>query len=206
MSAPIHAPTGARRAAGRRGLAALGAVLALAAVGCGDDPAPAAGAGERSTTTAPAPADHGGHVVEVTALDFSFEGLPDRVRAGTRLTLANEAPAELHELVAFRLPDDERRPVEELLALPEAELGPLLGAAPPAAVLLTPPGGEQVAAVGDGTLEAPGRYLVMCSIPTGVDPAEYLAAAAAAGGQQPRVAGGPPHFVHGMAAELLVEP
>jgi hypothetical protein len=46
---------------------------------------------------------------------------------------------------------------------------------------------------------------VMCAIPTGVDPEEYLAAAAGAAGGPPDVAGGPPHFTHGMAAELIVE-
>lgn len=189
----------------RRAVAAVAFAPLLVAVvgGCTDD-----------TTADPAPSststgEHhtgGGHdVVEVTAVDFSFQGLPDRIPAGTRLTLRNDAPRELHELVAFRLPDDEPRSVEELLALPEAELGAVLGAGPPHTVLLAPPDGGQVPAVGDGTLDEPGRYMVMCSIPTGVDPATYLAAAAASGGGPPLVEGGPPHFVHGMAAELVVE-
>lgn len=182
-----------------RALAVVG--LALLGAACSDDPPEASG-----PTTAAAP-DHAGHAetIEVTAVDFSFEDLPDRIPAGTKLTLENRAPSELHELVAFRLDDDERRPVTELLQLPPAELGALLGAAPPRTVLLAAPGEEQIPAVGDGTLDEPGRYLIMCSIPTGVDPATYLAAAAAAGGEQPQVEGGPPHFVHGMAAELVVE-
>lgn len=40
--------------------------------------------------------------------------------------------------------------------------------------------------------------------PTGVAPDEYLAAAAASGGGPPDVPGGPPHFAHGMVAELTV--
>jgi hypothetical protein len=175
--------------------------LALGVVACSDDPPAASG-----PTTA-AVDEHADHVetIEVGAVDFSFEDLPERIPAGTRLTLENRAPSELHELVAFRLDDDERRPVTELLQLPPAELGTILGAAPPRTVLLAAPGEGQIPAVGDGTLDEPGRYLIMCSIPTGVDPATYLAAAAAAGGQQPQVDGGPPHFVHGMAAELIVE-
>ena len=185
-----------------RALAVVGLVLLGAA--CSDDPPEASGP---TTAAADAVDDHADHAetVEVGAVDFSFEDLPDRIPAGTRLTLENRASTELHELVAFRLDDDERRPVEELLQLPPAELGALLGAAPPRTVLLAAPGEEQIPAVGDGTLDEPGRYLIMCSIPTGVDPATYLAAAAAAGGQQPQVEGGPPHFVHGMAAELVVE-
>jgi hypothetical protein len=46
----------------------------------------------------------------------------------------------------------------------------------------------------------------MCFIPTGADPDEYLAAAAASEGEAPTgVAGGPPHFVNGMYAELQVD-
>jgi hypothetical protein len=191
-------------------VAVAAVAIGLLPAACGGDGTPAAGASDRPESPArppaTAPASHADHVVDVTAVDFAFEGLPRTVERGTRLTLRNDAPAELHELVAFRLPDAERRPAAELLALPPAELGAVLGDARPATVLLTPPGGDTVAAVGDGTLDDPGRYLVMCSIPTGVDPAEYLAAAAAAGGEQPQVAGGPPHFVHGMATELVVAP
>ena len=96
----------------------------------------------------------------------------------------------------------ETRPVSDLLKLPASELGSAIGQ--PATALLAPPGQEQIPAVGDGTLTEPGRYLVMCSIPTGVDPAAYLKAAAEAGGKQPQVAGGSPHFTAGMLAELTV--
>ncbi|CAN5590588.1 hypothetical protein BH23ACT3_BH23ACT3_05930 [soil metagenome] len=142
-------------------------------------------------------------VVEVTAVDFGFEGLPDSVPAGTRFTLANTAPSELHEIVAFRLPDDEERSGEQLMQLPPEQLGALF-AGEPATVLLTPPGGDQIAAVGDGTLSEPGRYLLICAIPTGVAPEAYLAAAAESQGGPPQIDGGPPHFLHGMWTELTV--
>jgi hypothetical protein len=146
-------------------------------------------------------------VIAVTAVDFAYEDLPDSVPAGTRLTLANSAPSELHEIVAFLLPDDETRPVSELMSLPPDEMGSLF-AGEPATVLLTPPGGDasdQIAAVGDGTLSEPGRYLVLCAIPTGVSPDLYLAAAAESGGGPPEIeGGGPPHLVHGMWAALTV--
>ena len=103
----------------------------------------------------------------------------------------------------FRLDDD--TPVDELLALPPAELEATLGE--PVTVILQPPGApEAIVAVGDGVLTEPGRYVLMCFIPIGADPDEYLAAVAAAGGGKPEgVAGGPPHFTAGMVAELVVE-
>lgn len=173
-----------RRALGRRAAALAVAVGGLSTLGaCGDDAGAAADG-----------------VLEVTMSDFHFGDLPDEVPAGTRLAIENASDVELHELVAFRLPDDERRNVDEIMA---TGLDELLSGTPPATVLLAPPGGEQIAAVGDGTLDVPGRYLLLCAIPTGADPTEYLEAAATSDGP-PQVDGGPPHFVHGMVDELVV--
>lgn len=160
----------------------LCAPLAFAA--CGDEAAESAGAG----------------VLDVTLSDFSFGELPDEVAAGTRLQVENVADTELHELVAFRLADGDDRPVDEIVA---AGLEDVLSAGPPAAVLLAAPGGKQIAAVGDGVLREPGRYLLLCAIPTGADVQEYLEAAKTSDGP-PQVAGGPPHFVHGMVDDLVV--
>ncbi|HTO00935.1 MAG TPA: hypothetical protein VL068_09700 [Microthrixaceae bacterium] len=193
------------------------AVLAIATLSVGvgacsdSDSATASKSGDTPTTEAHS-ADHqpekdrakSGEIA-VTAVDYSFKGLPDRIAAGSQIKLSNDAPAELHELVAFRLPDDEMRSVEQLMALSEAELGALLGKSMPTTVLLAPPGAEQITAVGNGTLTEPGRYLIMCSIPTGADPAEYLAAAAKPTDGPPQVAGGPPHFTKGMVTDIIVE-
>ncbi|MDP8937083.1 MAG: hypothetical protein M3O23_05050 [Actinomycetota bacterium] len=141
----------------------------------------------------------------VTATDYRFENLPKTVKAGTTLTLKNESDKELHEMVVSRLPDNERRSADELVKLPEDELGGLFQG-PPALVLFDPPGdAEPIKALGDGKLTEKGRYLVICSIPTGADPAEFLKAAEAAQGGPPQVAGGPPHFTRGMYGEITVE-
>ncbi len=72
-------------------------------------------------------------------------------------------------------------------------------------MIVAPPGEAGFPVVGDGSLTEPGRYAIMCFIPIGADPAEYLAAAQAATSEPPQVAGGPPHFTAGMFAELTVE-
>lgn len=60
--------------------------------------------------------------------------------------------------------------------------------------------------MGDGTLDKAGRYALLCFIPTGVDPADYLAAAEETAEGPPQIEdAGPPHFVHGMHAELIVD-
>lgn len=163
---------------------ALVTTLTLGA--CGDDDA--------GSTSEP-------RTVEITAVDFAFEGVPESVSAGSTLELRNDADRELHEIVAFRL-DDESRTLGEILSLEQTEVQAILGE--PTTVILAPPGSEQVATpVGDGTLRAPGRYALLCFIPTGVDPDEYLAAAATSEGP-PDVGGGPPHIAHGMFAEVDV--
>jgi hypothetical protein len=181
----------------RLGVAASAALaLLLAACSGGDDGAADADAAAAAET------DGEADVVEVTLQDFAFVGLPDQVEAGTRFTVVNEAESELHELVAFRLPDDESRPVSELAELAPGELVGALGE--PSTVLLAAPGGPMIPAVGDGTLAEPGRYAVMCFIPTGVEPQVYLDVAAETEEGPPQVEGGPPHFVQGMYAELTV--
>ena len=166
------------------------AALAVTAAACSS-------AEEPTTTTTSAP-----QTIEVAALDYGFSGLPERVPAGTTFTLVNDSAVELHELVAIRLPEDETRSVEELVADPEA-----LAAYFPSVetVLIAPPLEGSIAVEGTGTLTTPGRYAIICAIPTGANPQEYLAAAAESEGGPPQVDGGPPHFVEGMWGELFVD-
>lgn len=196
------------RSVRRLAVAVLG-VVAVTAAGCGDDDDGDTGTTTtvEQTDTTQAAEDGGegaaGETIEVVAFDYGFNGLPETVAAGTKLTLVNESTEEVHELVAFPLPADEERSVEQLLQLPEEELA-FLETTEPAAVLVAPPDSEGMAVVGDGTLLEPGRYAIVCFIPVGADPEEFLAAAEGSEGP-PDVAGGPPHFTEGMFAELVVE-
>jgi len=159
------------------------AVLALLATACGDSD---------GTKT-------------VTAVDYRYKDLPKSVKSGTTLTLKNDSAKELHEMVVFRLPDGEQRSVDDLVKLPEDQQEALFQG-PPAAVLLAPPGdAEVIKAVGDGKLTEKGRYLVICAIPTGADPAEYLKASESSGDGPPQVAGGPPHLTQGMYGQITVK-
>lgn len=199
----MHTTTSTRRALA----AVLTACLALGVAACGDDDDDAtttttAGDGTPTTTAAEEP-DDVATTVEVTAEDYRFVGLDDPIPAGSQLQLVNASTAEVHELVAVRLPDDEARRADELIALGEDGLAAILRG-PPSAVLVAPPASDGFAALGDGTLTQPGRYLVLCAIPTGADPEAYLAAAAQSAGGPIDVPGGPPHLAQGMFAELEV--
>lgn len=194
-----------------RRLVAAGVLTIASLAGCGSDDDDATTASEATsetttsdgTTTTVAP-DDPGDTVEVTLSDYKFTGLPESVPSGTTFTITNASEEELHEMVAVRIPDEEERPIGELATLPEEELGAIF-TGEPALVLLAPPGGEQITAVGDGSLDEPGRYAVVCFIPTGIDPDTYLNAEPTEEGPPELPAdAGPPHFMQGMYAEVLV--
>ncbi|MGI8807698.1 MAG: hypothetical protein ACR2KK_07635 [Acidimicrobiales bacterium] len=171
----------------RRRYAAVAVLgLGLLAAACGEDSTTSASSSKATT-------------VSVKAVDYGFQGLPSSVKAGTALKLSNESKREAHELVAVKLPDTERRSVADLVKLLEEQLMGLF-TGPPALVLLAPPGGgEQIVAEGDGTLSEPGRYLVLCNVPTGADAGAFMNSTGPG-----QVTGGVPHHVHGMYAEIIV--
>ena len=200
----------------RAGTGALVATLALGVVACGDDDDAAesgdtADTAEETTTTAAEAeepseeegAEEEGETVEVTAVDYAFEGLPSTLAAGTQLSLANASEAEAHELVAIRIPDEETRPVGELVALSDEEIQQVFGTTAPATVILAAPGETDVPGpvVGDGSLSEPGRYAVVCFLPVGGDPAVVLDPNA----EGPPESDAPPHAAEGMFAEVTVE-
>lgn len=143
--------------------------------------------------------------VDVTAVDYAFEGIPDEVPVGTTFNLSNASDKELHEMVLFRIDDDESRPVSELVTLPPGEMDQVVSQQPAMVSLVMPGSDEMINAVGDATVTEPGRYAVICAIPTGADPEAYLAAARESDDGPPDVPGGPPHLVNGMWAEVVVD-
>jgi hypothetical protein len=115
--------------------------------------------------------------VDVTAVDYSFEGLPATLDAGTvGFKLTNEG-AEPHVIVVFKINDGDSTTLEQLLELPEDQV---MQHASFAAAASAGPGswGASFAEL------EPGRYAAFCPIPMGGD--------------------GPPHFMQGMSAEFEV--
>ena len=118
--------------------------------------------------------------IAVTAVDYSFEGIPANIPPGpTAFTFTNGASDEEHEIVIFRVKPKVTLSATKLLALSEKQLGKQVEFV---SASNAKPGDS---AVGFANLE-PGRYLASCFIPVG--------------GKQ----GGKPHWREGMYAEFTV--
>jgi len=129
--------------------------------------------------------------VVVVGVDYAYEDLPAEIAAGSTIGLVNDSDVEAHELVVFRLPDDETRPVEEVWPTFEPT-------GPPTLVSVAAPGEPGSVFVGDGTVTEPGRYIAICFLPIGGDPVEILQ------GDGPPESDDPPHATEGMVAEFTV--
>ena len=151
-----------------------------------------------------------GPVVQVTAVEYAFQGLPTSLPAGTQLGFTN-AGAEVHEMVLVRIADDTTETLDELLAMdaqgrdPVAEgLVEMIGENGP---LFAAPG---TTAEGTLLLEREGRYVVLCFIPQGltdVSVLESLGPDTDPADMPPEVQAimaNPPHFTLGMIQEFTV--
>jgi hypothetical protein len=121
--------------------------------------------------------------VDVTAVDYAYEGVPDSLEAGSvAFSFENKAEKEDHMMAIIKKKDGVTESWEELLDLPEDQ-----------AESKTEFKGEAFAAAGDTSttlaeLDA-GEYAMLCFIPVG----------------SPETEDGPPHFTEGMIHEFTVE-
>lgn len=123
-------------------------------------------------------------VVEATAIDYAYQGLPSTVSAGrVGFRLTNEG-ADVHEAVILRRTDGDTTAAPELLAMTEeeqAERAEFVGVA-------------FVAPDSDGAVLldlAPGEYIVACNLPVGMTEIDAEV-------------DGAPHHTEGMVGEFTV--
>lgn len=117
--------------------------------------------------------------VDIEAVEYRFEGVPDQLDAGRVSFALENTGVEDHEMVLFKAADGVTESLDELLALPEEEMFSKLEFT---GVTFGGPGSTNYVAV---DLEA-GTYFLVCAIPQG-------------GGED-----GPPHFMAGMQATITV--
>ena len=129
-------------------------------------------------------ANCGYDVIDVTGVDYEYEGIPDTVESGAvAVTFTNEGE-ELHEIGIVRINDDVTMPLAELAALPQEEAMSMIqfsGAA------FAPPGESDTVFL---RME-PGRYGAACFVPQGTT--------------LETEGSGPPHMTLGMLAEFEAE-
>ncbi|CAN5817484.1 hypothetical protein BH23ACT12_BH23ACT12_24460 [soil metagenome] len=134
-------------------------------------------------------AKEGAAAVNVTAVEFAFQGVQDEYPAGDYGFKLVNSGQQAHEMAVVRIQEGESRPVAEIMQLPEEEqekVAEYLGGS-----VACP--GKEAEALGL-TLEQ-GRYSMICFIPVGLTPdirkegADKL---------------GPPHFTVGMVKDFSV--
>jgi hypothetical protein len=120
-----------------------------------------------------------GTKLDVTGVDYAFEGLPDEVPAGTVSVAFTDEGTEEHEIMIVKLAPGETMTLDELLALPPEEA---FSHVMPVAVTWGGPGETSYTAM---ELD-PGTYFALCNIPIG-------------GGEE-----GAPHHTAGMKQTFVV--
>lgn len=124
--------------------------------------------------------------VDVIAVDYEFQGVPDTLPSGfTTFAFSNEGE-EVHEMLMVRY-KDESLTIEDLQGLSDEEAQEkidFLGAS------FGPPGTKDV----ESKELTPGKYALLCFVPVGSTSPEAA-----------QKADGPPHVAKGMAVEFTVE-
>ena len=132
-----------------------------------------------SETDAPQATDR----MQITGVDYGFEGVPETVAIGTELAFTNASDTEF------------------TLALGDEAMASMTFTG----VAVAAPGEDGMVVDGDLTLTEAGRYVATCFIPVGADPDLVGQAMEGAEGEQPDLGDGPPHAMEGMVAEFVVE-
>lgn len=124
--------------------------------------------------------------VDVAAVDYAFEGVPETLPAGTVTFAFSNEGEEIHEMLLVRYKDP-KTTIEDLMKLSDKEAQSMidfLGAS------FGPPGASDL----EPKELTPGKYAMVCFVPVG-STSEKAA----------RKADGPPHVARGMSAEFTVE-
>lgn len=133
------------------------AALALFAAGCGDDDDTTA---DGATTTTAAEPGGGAGALEVSAVDFGFEGLPDEIPGGAvKINLVNDGAAD-HEIAFVEIGDTE---LDQFLI----DFAPVLQGGPIPEYVVSFVGANEVPVGGSDTFTytlPEGTYAAFCAL------------------------------------------
>jgi hypothetical protein len=102
-------------------------------------------------------------VIDVTAQEYAFVGIPEEIAAGPTIFNITNKGEQVHEMIVFRISDDVDLSVQEILQLPDEETE---GMAEDVGGTFVLPGNT-----GHAVLNlTPGRHAALCFIPEGTTP------------------------------------
>ena len=127
----------------------------------------------------------GWQTVNVSGVDYAFEGVPQEVNPGKTSFEFKNNGQELHEMIIFRRNDGVTEPILELLELPQEQVETKVTFV---AAAFGEPGSNEY---GIADLQK-GEYAMLCFIAVGTTSPETEGS-------------GPPHFVEGMVTEFTVK-
>jgi hypothetical protein len=102
-------------------------------------------------------------VIDVTAQEYAFVGIPEEIPAGPTIFNLTNKGEQVHEMIVFRISDDVDLPVQEILQLPDEETEGMAESVGGTFVL---PGNTSHAVMN----LTPGRHAALCFIPEGTTP------------------------------------
>jgi plastocyanin len=150
---------------------------------------PSASASAAASSAASPGASATGEQIQVVGVEYAFQNVPATTPVGTTFAFSNGGQ-EVHEMLVVRRGEGVTQSWEELLALPQDQVGNLATVVGNA---FAEPGKAGEGAV---TVDQAGDYLMVCFIPTGTKSLPTDANAT--------LAPGAPHFTHGMLQEFTV--
>jgi hypothetical protein len=140
--------------------------------------------------------------LDLVATNYAYGGIADgdQIPAGVTVIRLDNQADEYHEIILFKRNEGTTETFDELIAMPDDELG---------AKLTSVGGGFAAPGTVGGTVVdlTPGDYIGLCFIPKGTTQEamdQMMAAGSAPEGSAPTGSEGPPHFMLGMHVEFSV--
>jgi plastocyanin len=178
---------------------AIGLLITVSLAACSSTGAPESSEAAAPPVTSPGtstePQAPGDSPIEVTGVEYAYQGVPETAPAGTEVSFFN-AGEEVHQIIAVRRNDGVTTSLDELLAMSEAESNKLVTVLD---VAVAEPGETAPNTI---ALDQPGSYIFICFIPVGTTALPSLAPGATP--NESTLPEGKPHFLEGMVAEFSV--
>ena len=145
--------------------------------------------------------------IEITSFDYEYRGVPAIVEAGSPLELINGSADEYHTMIVIRLDSTDERTLADFAMLDVVDFIDAEGTARfgTTEVIIGAEYGEDAVVYNRSNRPVdPGRYLILCIIGVGTDPAEALAQMSIGRPTAADLEDQVPHYRAGEIAEFVI--